>query len=191
MIRAIIFDCFGVILADALERAAAELRLRDPQAALELLDVISAANHGLIDVASARVQIAGLLGLTVQEYAQQIVAGNLKDEQLLAYIRSLRKTYKTGMLSNVGKGSLLQRFDPDELASTFDVVVASGEIGYAKPEPQAYEITAEQLGLPPQECIFTDDRPEYCDGARAVGMQAIHYRSYSQFKAELEDHLQI
>jgi FMN phosphatase YigB (HAD superfamily) len=37
-----------------------------------------------------------------------------------------------------------------------------------------------------EECVFTDDREDYCEGARAVGMQAILYKNFTQFRADLE-----
>ena len=184
MIKAVIFDCFGVVIADVLERALAEIRTRDPQMAEEMADVISAANHGIIEVPEARGRIAAMMGLTAEEYHEQIVKGNQKDERLLAYILQLRNTYKTAMLSNVGKGSLEKRFVNGELERCFDVVVSSGDIGYAKPEPQAYEIVAERLGVRLDECFFTDDREEYVEAARRLGMQAVQYRSFDEFITE-------
>jgi len=66
------------------------------------------------------------------------------------------------------------------------VVVASSNIGFAKPEARAYEITAEKLGVRLDECIMVDDVEAYCLGAEGVGMQAIRYQSFDQMKNELE-----
>jgi HAD superfamily hydrolase (TIGR01509 family) len=45
-----------------------------------------------------------------------------------------------------------------------------------KPDPAAYELAAQQLGLEPSELLFIDDRATNCDAARAVGWSAIHFR---------------
>ena len=82
-------------------------------------------------------------------------------------------------------GGLLRRFPEGELTQYFDVAVASSEIGHAKPDAEAYTITAEKLEVAPEECVLIDDRSEYCDGARAVGMQAIVYEDFVQMKREL------
>ncbi len=108
------------------------------------------------------------------------------DEQLLDYIQELRNHYKIGVLSNIGRDGLLRYFTQSELDAHFDTVVVSGEIGFAKPEAQAYEITADRLGVLLGECVFTDDKPAYCEAARAVGMQAIVYNSFKQFRSDLE-----
>ncbi len=90
------------------------------------------------------------------------------------------------MLSNVSGGSLDRRFSAEEFDRCFDAVVASGEIGYAKPDIEAYQITAARLGVEPAECIFIDDREHYCAGARQAGMQAIQYVTFVQLQRELD-----
>ncbi len=186
MIKALIFDCFGVIITDALQVICNELRARDPAAADRIGDIIKANNRGLLSPPESNRQIAGLLGITVEEFRAQKNKGEAKDAALMEYIASLRPRYKTALLSNVGSGSMGRRFAAEELSRCFDLVVESGEIGYAKPDPEAYKVTAARLSVSPQECIFTDDRESYCTAARATGMQSIHYQSFDQFKAELE-----
>lgn len=191
MIKAIIFDCFGVIIADALQLTCDRLRAKDPAAADEIGDIVQATNRGMIDTQTSRIKIAALLGQTLDEHRALIIDGEVKDAQLLTYILDLRKNYKTAMLSNIGKGSLGQRFTQEELAIHFDTVVVSGDIGYAKPEPEAYEITADRLGVRLDECLFTDDREVFCEAAKAVGMQAIQYQNFKQFKEELHQVLHL
>jgi len=186
VIKAIIFDCFGVIIGDALEVLCRDLRERDPAAADSVRAIVQASNRGITDPAQSSRQVAELIGLSYQEYRQKLNEGEVRDEALLAYIADLRKTYKTALLSNIGAGSLARRFRPGELEAYFDSVVASGEIGHAKPEARAYEITAERLGVGVDECVFTDDREPYCEGAARVGMQTILYQDFPQFRTDLE-----
>lgn len=186
MIKAVIFDCFGVILADALSVLVAELAEREPEKVDEMRGIIHAANRGIIDPVASTQQVAELLGLTVEAYRQRISDGEVRNQPLLDYIKQLRKNYKTALLSNITEQGIMRRFPDNELAQYFDTVVISSAIGYAKPDPEAYLITAERLGVEPAGCVFTDDRPVYCEAARMVGMQAIDFKSFSQFKPELE-----
>jgi len=186
MIQAIIFDCFGVLITDVLEAEIAKFRDDDPQRAQEIADTVQLANRGKLPRDQSRARIAKLLGITFDAYEYLLRNGESRNEELLAYIKQLRGSYKTAMLSNIGAQSLGSRFTQAELDKHFDVVVASGLIGYAKPEPQAYEITADRLGVRLDECTFIDDREDYCDGARHVGMQAIQYESFAQMRSELE-----
>jgi HAD superfamily hydrolase (TIGR01509 family) len=45
-----------------------------------------------------------------------------------------------------------------------------------KPDPAAYALAAERLGLEPAEIVFIDDRRTNCEAARAIGMAAIHFQ---------------
>lgn len=186
MIKAIVFDCFGVVITDALQVLCDELRAKDPAAADQVRDIVQAANRGMLEPAVSHQQIAALLGMSVSDHMQAIASGEVKDAKLLAYITELRRSYKTAMLSNIGKDSLQRRFAEGELQQYFDVVVASGDIGYAKPEPAAYQITADRLDVRCDECVFVDDREVFVEAARGVGMQAFVYEGVDHFKSELE-----
>jgi putative hydrolase of the HAD superfamily len=183
MTQAIIFDCFGVLRPDVLH-AAYEKFGGDTRADDEFISETLYASH-TGKISSSAPVFAKQLGVSVADWLQAITV-DANDQQLLGYIKQLRATYKIGVLSNVGKDGLLRYFSQAELDEYFDAVVVSGEIGYAKPEPRAYEITAEHLGARMDECIFIDDREQYVEAARAVGMQAMLYTSFTKFQKELE-----
>lgn len=58
---------------------------------------------------------------------------------------------------------------------TFRDTVVSGSERLVKPDPAIYRVLIERNGLDPATCVFIDDKPVNCDGARAVGMDAIHF----------------
>ncbi|MET9656796.1 HAD-IA family hydrolase [Streptomyces sp. NPDC006510] len=53
-----------------------------------------------------------------------------------------------------------------------DQIVYSHGIGVCKPDPRAFEVTCNQLGVLPQGCLFIDDVSVYVEAAREAGMQA-------------------
>jgi putative hydrolase of the HAD superfamily len=55
----------------------------------------------------------------------------------------------------------------------FPVLVDSSELGIRKPDPRPYLLSAELLGLSPEEIVFIDDNPAYVEGGLAVGMRSI------------------
>ena len=67
----------------------------------------------------------------------------------------------------------------------FETVVDSGFVGCRKPEPRIYEMTLGRLGLPAAACLFIDDLEPNIDGARALGMNAVHFRDNEQAIAEI------
>ncbi len=186
MIKAVVFDCFGVILTDALSVIVGQLEAREPDKVHDMRSIVYAANKGIIAPEDSTRQVADLLGISVDEYRRQIQEGEVRNQPLLEYIKTLRPRHKTAMLSNITEQGIARRFPNNELAYYFDEVIISSEIGYAKPEMEAYRITADRLGVELQECVFTDDRLDYVDAARAVGMQAFVYKDFAQFAAQLE-----
>ena len=53
------------------------------------------------------------------------------------------------------------------------------------PQPEAFRGAARSLGRAASDCVFVDDREKNCEGARAVGMPAIHFESAEQLRREL------
>jgi len=187
MIKAIIFDCFGVLVTDSLDVIINSNGLSENQKD-EIKSYVSAANKGSISVAEYRSEVANILNMEYEDLNSAIKNGEIKDENLLEYIRELKKEYKIGLLSNVtSMDSLKSRFAENELEDNFDVVVASGQIGYAKPEAEAYEITADKLGVSLSECVMIDDRDEYVNAAVGIGMKGIVYTGMNDLRKELKD----
>ncbi len=185
--KAIIFDCFGVLLTDALSELVGSIELEQPAVAREIRSLIHTANRGIISPEVSTQRVAELLGISVEAYRTRIREGEVRNQPLFDYIKTLRANYKTAMLSNITVQGIERRFPGNELVDYFDEIVISSAIGYAKPDAQAYEIAAERLDLAPEECLFTDDRPDYCEGARQVGMQTIEFHSFAQFRRELTE----
>jgi HAD superfamily hydrolase (TIGR01509 family) len=186
MIKAIIFDCFGVVIADGLEAVVVEQEKTDPSFRAFVHDVIGQSNRGETKPSDSHRRIGDRLGVTPENLQQKIYGGEARNQRVIDLIGELRAKYKTALLSNVGKNSLHHRFSDDELSKLFDVVVVSGEVGFAKPDREIYHHTANLLGVEPAECVFIDDRQAYVSGAEQAGMQAILYQDFEQMKTELE-----
>ena len=113
--------------------------------------------------------------------------GGKADQQLLDYIIELRKTYKTGLLTNMSAGGIARVFTLNEGEKYFDVAVASDDIGFAKPEARSYEIIADKLGVRTDECVMVDNRELCVTGAIETGMRAILYTSLEDLQQKLAE----
>jgi putative hydrolase of the HAD superfamily len=67
----------------------------------------------------------------------------------------------------------------------FATIVDSAFVGARKPEPRIYELTLERIGRAAEECLFIDDLQVNCEGAEAIGMSAVHFRSNEQAIPEI------
>ncbi len=187
MIKAVIFDCFSVLIGDASKAAAAELWHSNPEKGDEYRAVSRASDAGILNEEESLELHARLLGMTKETLRDLRNKGEVRNVELINYIEnSLQGQYKLALLSNISSRARLDiRFLPGELDRIFDVVIPSGEVGYIKPQPEIYEITAHQLGVLPEECVMIDDIAEFCEGARTAGMQAIQFTSNQQAITEL------
>lgn len=184
MIKAIIFDCFGVLVDDSLSSFYRECFNNDPELIKKAEEDMHLSNKGVITHDELLVRYASLAGISADE-VNKILSNNPVNEDLFVYIKDgLKPSYKIGFLSNASDNWLEELFTKEQV-ELFDTLVLSYDVGFAKPEPEIYEITADKLGVRLDECVFVDDRLPYVDGARAVGMRAVVFKSAEQFKKDL------
>ncbi len=185
MIRAIIFDCFGVLYPDtfwtmAHRHLGADLDGKEQ----ELHDLVRNVDLGHITRDELWGEFGAFVGATKDEvYAELEGFGGL-DSQLLEFIEERKSTYKIGMISNVGVGFIERMFVDKPASYYFDEIVLSSEVGLVKPDKRIYEMCASRLGVALTECVFIDDLVKNTAGAEQAGMQAIQYKSFPQFVEE-------
>lgn len=61
------------------------------------------------------------------------------------------------------------------LLDRFELIHDATYSGILKPDPRAYQACLDELGLKPQDCVFVDDQAGNVAGARAVGLQTVHF----------------
>lgn len=185
MIKAIVLDCFGVLYIPQ-DDYFYQTVMANPKAHHdEIRDLVKQSEYGYIDDKTLFAGIAEMTGLPIGEITTKLTSGFARNQELVDMLQGLRPQYKLAMLSNLGRNSSVKLFTPEERAKLFDAVVISGEVGMIKPEPGIFEYVCRQLGVEPSEAVFIDDAARNCEGARAVGMQAIVYESWPQVRRDL------
>jgi len=114
------------------------------------------------------------------------------DPEMIQFVSDVRKKiYNLSIISNM-PGDILDYIRKHfQWLDVFDNHTFSCEIGVNKPDLGIYEHCIGKIGIPPHECLFIDDSIVNVEGAKKSGMNAIHYRSYSQFVRELENKYQL
>ncbi len=197
-IRAVIFDLGGVILRteDGAPREALAARLGVSRRALEDLVFNSPAGQqaqrGEITAEALWEHVRAHFGLPPEqmpEVQRAFWGGDRLDHALVDFIRRLRPRHTTALLSNAWRDlrAALHRWG---IADAFDHIVISAEEGVMKPDPHIYRVVLARVGVAPAEAVFVDDFRQNVDGARAVGMHAIHFQDREQVLAELRQLLQ-
>ena len=184
MIKAVIFDCFGVLTTDTWRAFCDSLPPgADVARAREL-------NHrydeGLVSREEFLDGVFQLTGQRPRQVEKLLDSEITKNRLLLDYIRELKPRYKIGLLSNVATPWITDTFLTAEEQKLFDDMVFSFEVSMTKPDPRIFQVAADRLGVTPADCLFIDDIASYAAAARKVGMPAVVYQNYPQTRAEIE-----
>jgi len=83
------------------------------------------------------------------------------------------KGKKLGLVSNADAMEIAA-WDESPVAGLFDYVAFSCDVGYAKPEPEIYELCLDNLGVKPDGAVFVGDGgSDELRGAKAIGLTTV------------------
>jgi len=112
-------------------------------------------------------------------------AERLVNHDMVGLIKRLHGHYKLGIISNTIPGMMDRLRRLLDFVDLFDVVVGSGDVGIAKPDEGIFLRATEEAGVTPKQSVFTDDRADFAEAARAVGMHGFHFTDYERFVEDL------
>ncbi|MEV0780696.1 HAD-IA family hydrolase [Streptomyces sp. NPDC050433] len=111
-------------------------------------------------------------------------AGFRADEAVVDLLRSVREHCPLVLVTNAPRW-----LDEDlaglGLSDLAHRVVNSSRVGVAKPDRRIYEIAVEYAAVPPDRCLFVDDRQENVDTAVALGMTGVVHRDAAGLRKAL------
>ena len=105
----------------------------------------------------------------------EFFAGDIIDRDILNFLRSIRGTHKTGLISNAWS-DLRDYLVREKMIDAFDHVIISSEVGVAKPEAGIFQMALKEAEVRPEEAVFVDDFYVNIDGCEKVGMKGIHFK---------------
>ena len=192
-IKAIIFDMEGVLM-----------KTRDKDLSTSWAKALNASYNAVHDVFYGEMNDKSDLGIISQAEFDRYLITSLGlsldkvplvrkvideecfiDQVLVKEIIELRKQYKVGLLSNYSKmmrDKIEQEWDIKHL---FDDIIISYEVGLIKPDPAIFKLALSRLDVSASEAVLIDDRIKNIEGARQVGLHAIHYHSSDQALMDL------
>ncbi len=172
--------------------AAAETKLFDafPDHREELYELDRRDNLGAFTPGEFNNQVSKITGVHVDELIKHHYCNvdiRVRDELAIEWAKQLKDSglYKVALLSNVGHGWLNKFLADMHKVGLFDEILLSCDVAIMKPDPRVFELMAKRLGLPTNQCVMIDDKPENIVGARQAGMKGIVFTSTRQAKTEL------
>jgi putative hydrolase of the HAD superfamily len=187
MIKALVFDCFGVLYPDTYWTIASSyLGANYSGREQELHDLVKRADLGHITRDDLWAEFSVIIGKSKTDVYEELKEMGGLDQKLLNFIESKKASFKIGMISNVGHGFLESMFADKPAPYYFDSIVLSSDVGLVKPDRRIYEYAARDLQLELSQCLFTDDLQKNVDGAEQAGMKAILYKNFDQYRSDIE-----
>ena len=101
--------------------------------------------------------------------------------------RQLRAAgYRTLLLTNFSSETFPRAVALNPFLNEFDGGLVSGEERLMKPDPAIYRRLCERYGVDPAKAVFIDDSLPNVDGARRIGMHALHFSSLDRLLGDLQ-----
>jgi putative hydrolase of the HAD superfamily len=100
-------------------------------------------------------------------------------------LASLRPRFRLAALSNSNELHWERNSTDLGVTGLFEVAISSHQIGVSKPDPGAYLIALERLGVPAEAVMFFDDVPANVEAAKALGIHAFQVDGVEGVRAQL------
>ncbi len=181
MIKAVIFDFFGVLCSDEYWQQVKQGRQTDAK----YHGYADEVNLGQIPWQTFVQKIAKATGKSVTEVNHMYETEKI-DPRVAGLIHELHKTYKTALITNAHHDFIDNILASNNLSQLFDETLVSSRLGVIKPDPRIFEHALKRLQVEPTEAVFIDDLERHISAARELGMQTILFENFEQCKQELD-----
>ncbi len=111
--------------------------------------------------------------------------GDAVDWEIVNFLRALRKTHRTGLISNAWDG-LRPWIVSQKFEDAFDYLTISADLGIVKPEARIYQHALEKLSVKADEAVFVDDVEKNIAACEALGMHGVLFRTSEQALADVK-----
>lgn len=196
MIKTIIFDLGGVIVSQEVERlddTMADYLDVNPE---ELKGVTAGYKH---DLSKGKIGLSDVYSHVLERFhktnaVDEVVGKHLEifgnilhelNEEILDLVKRLReRSYTVVCLVNAER-DVVPLVRKRGLYDHFEKAYISPDMGMAKPDAEIFLAALEDLGCRPEDALFIDDKLENVEGARKLGMKAIHYHEGMDLEKEM------
>ena len=185
MIKHIYSDFFGV-LASEVAPVWLPKHMSAEEAVAYKRDVVEQVDKGVITFSQLLAYLSIKTGVPPQQIKQEWYDLSYPHSDFIAYMYALKGKYDICLLSNASSDFLRLLLDKHHLNDLFRHVFISAEVKMVKPNADFFLYAMDKMGFKPEECLFVDDNPVNCEGAKKVGMHVVRYQNAMQVRREFE-----
>ena len=183
-IKAILFDFFGVIRSDEYE---SWLKRHGYERTGAFAEISKSSDSGATTLQQSFDELSSLSHIPALDIQLEFETYDTVDEDVVKIIRTLKKHYKIGLLSNSNGDHLRDTLKECGLGSLFDEIVISGEVGYIKPSKEIFLYALNQMQAKPEETIFIDDNKVNVDSAIKLGIKGLWFKDSQTLENDLRN----
>lgn len=92
---------------------------------------------------------------------------------LIALIGTMRPVCRTALVTSASRANSAAVLGHHDLGGLFDLIVAGDDVTRHKPDPEAYQLAAERLGVTADECLVFEDSDVGVAAATTFGARVI------------------
>ncbi|MEU4552514.1 HAD family hydrolase [Micromonospora violae] len=108
-----------------------------------------------------------------ESYYQELLPQLAAVPEVLAHIHDAHRRVPFAVVSGSTRASVTASLSALGLLDRFDVLVCADDYTRAKPDPEAFLLAAEQLGVPAESCLVFEDTDLGIQAATAAGMASV------------------
>lgn len=198
MIKAIAFDCGGVLFSNACEDTYLNIILEKLGISKEIENEIFYRNWPKIRIGkeSENIFFQDLLNASKKQISieelKELYYSCIVKKEAFEVVEKLHEKYpglSLYTLNDEGKEWMDIRIEKFNLRKYFKDFITSGYVGHAKTEgKRIFEIFLEKTGLKTQDCLFIDDKEDRLIPAEEIGFKTILFKNKKQLESDLKNY---
>jgi epoxide hydrolase-like predicted phosphatase len=186
MVKAIVFDYFGVIVEDSVVSKWIKKNFSDPESRIKAV-VESSIKWDLGETGYSEFNkiLSRYTGIPANQIFSTFFENIKMHQGTIELIKLLKNNYKIILLSNAPKENLQKMLKNQNIENLFNEIVISAEHKIMKPDPKIYELMLSIGGINASEAIFIDDRQVNVDAAANLGIKSFLFTDATTLKNDL------
>lgn len=105
-------------------------------------------------------------------------------KELIDFLK--KNNVKIGLASGTSRKSVEHHLNEVKATDVFDAIVAGNEVANGKPAPDVFLLTAEKMGVNPENCFVFEDSQNGIKAGVAAGMKTIGIPDIASFSPEIK-----
>lgn len=193
-IKAVIFDMDGVIVESEYRNYKAKIKVLEPYGITFDYDYYSQfPGNSNIVVWQKIIDDFGINAVAEKLHEIDLAArnelikqeGHVEIDGAVELIKRLSKKYVLALASGSPKAIILDTVKHLDIEKYFEFIISGETIKRCKPSPDIFLITAESIGIKPENCAVIEDSHNGVLAAKAAGMYCIGYINPNSGKQDL------